>query len=365
MGAPAAGIRPGLSREEAAELVARLYGIRGTASPLPADRDQNFRIDAGEKRFVLKIHQSAEDPAFLECQDRVMERLAEADLPYRFPRVVPALEGSRTVRVEGEGREAAESTGRESGGHLPVSHLARLVEWVPGTPLAHVPSRPPELETGVGRLLGAMDRALDGFRHPAAEWDFEWDLRCAGQVVDRYGDTVGEGTGEGAGKGAGERAELVRHFRALFRERVEPLAAELPLSVIHGDGNDHNVLVEGDEVTGLVDFGDLVSSWRVGEAAVGAAYTLLDRDDPLATMARVAAGYHENSPLTDDELRAFFPLTAMRLCVSVVHSARRAGERPDDPYLRVSEAPAWRALTRLADVDPDRAEAVVAEACRG
>jgi Ser/Thr protein kinase RdoA (MazF antagonist) len=361
MGAPAAGIRPGLSREEAAELVARLYGIRGTASPLPADRDQNFRIDAGEKRFVLKIHQSAEDPAFLECQDRVMERLAEADLPYRFPRVVPALEGSRTVRVEGEGREAAESTGRESGGHLPVSHLARLVEWVPGTPLAHVPSPPPELETGVGRLLGAMDRALDGFRHPAAEWDFEWDLLRAGQVVDRDGEVVGKGGGDEAD----ERLALIRHFRALLRERVEPVARALPRSVIHGDGNDHNVLVDEGSVVGLVDFGDLVLSWRVGEVAVGAAYTLLDRDDLLATMARVAAGYHENSPLTDDELRAFFPLTAIRLCVSVVHSARRAGERPDDPYLRVSEAPAWRALTRLADMDPDRAEAVVAEACRG
>jgi len=339
---------PRFSREEAADIALRLFGVRGDLSPLPADRDQNFRLvpDDGEA-FVLKIFQRDEDPAVLECQDEVMERLAQARLPYRFPRVLPTVTGVRTGEVTATAEPDA----------APVRHLVRMVEWVPGVPLARADSRTLEMEAEIGRLMGAMDRVLAGYDHPAAHRDFEWDLRRAGQVVDLW---VGE---------VGSAQRLVLPFRELFRSRVEPVADRLPTSVIHGDGNDHNILVgrrpgsADHQVVGLVDFGDLIRSWRVAEPAVAAAYALLDREDPLGSAARVAKGYHQELPLTAEELTVFFPLATMRLCVSVVQSARRAKERPEDPYLRVSEAPAWRALRYLSEVEPDRAEEVLRRAC--
>lgn len=343
--------RPELSPDRALELVRELYGVAGRLAPLPADRDQNFRIRGGDGSsgpagdFVLKIFRAGEDPGFLEAQDEAMERLAVAGLPWSFPRVRPTLDGERTGNVESRG----------------VPHLVRLVTWVPGTPLAGAgpAARAPARLRELGALLGSMDRVLEGLEHPSLEWDFEWDLARGVEVVERHRAHVDD---------PGRRALLDRFFELCART-VEPVAGTLPRQAIHGDGNDHNVLVEpgagesGPTVSGLVDFGDMIRSWRVGECAVGAAYALLGVADPVAALAAVASGYHEELSMEEEELHVLFPLTALRLCVSVVHSARRADERPDDPYLRISEAPAWRALERLAAVDPDEAEAKLRRGC--
>jgi Ser/Thr protein kinase RdoA (MazF antagonist) len=334
--------RPELAPESARRLVRELFGVEGRLEPLPADRDQNFRVRAIPGRggpgdgFVLKIFRAGEDPGFLEAQDQAMERLAEAGLPWGFPRVRATLSGERTGTVEVQG----------------VTHVVRLVTWVPGIPLAGAGAtvRTPTRLRELGALLGAVDRVLEGLDHRSLEWDFEWDLARGAEVVERHQAHVPEP----------ERRALLSHFLEVYARRVQPLAARLPVQAIHGDGNDHNVLVDEDRdaptVSGLVDFGDMIRSWRVGECAVGAAYGLLELDDPVAALAAVTSGYQEQLPLTEDELRALFPLTALRLCVSVVHSARRAGERPDDPYLRISEAPAWRSLEHLSGIDPDEAE---------
>ena len=74
-----------------------------------------------------------------------------------------------------------------------------------------------------------------------------------------------------------------------FLERLRPLVSELRLSVIHADANDHNVLVnelapgadpETRKVSGLVDFGDAVRSYTVGEAAIAGCYAMLGRETP-------------------------------------------------------------------------------------
>jgi Ser/Thr protein kinase RdoA (MazF antagonist) len=346
----------------ARELIHDLWGLDARLDPLPADRDQNFRVRVergatgeGHEDFVLKLFQSREDRGFVEAQDLAMARLAGSGLPWAFPRVVPTLAGERAPRVEVEG----------------VLHLARLVTWVPGTPLAEVGGmgepmarkgagsrlRAPERLREVGALLGAVDRVLARLEHPSLHRDFEWDIRWGVEVVERHSGHVA----------SPDRRRLLDRFLELHALRVAPRAARLPAQAIHGDGNDHNVLVGGAggeaRVSGLLDFGDMIHSWRVGECAVGAAYALLGTDDPLAALGAVASGYHREFPLTEDEFGVLFPLTALRLCVSVVQSARRVGERPGDPYLRISEAPAWRALEILAGMDPEGVESTLRREC--
>ncbi|HRQ33522.1 MAG TPA: hypothetical protein PLM89_10525 [Anaerolineales bacterium] len=60
---------PMLTLEEAANLAERLYGARGTLRPLPSERDQNFLLDAGEARYVLKIANAMEERALLVAQN--------------------------------------------------------------------------------------------------------------------------------------------------------------------------------------------------------------------------------------------------------------------------------------------------------
>jgi 4-aminobutyrate aminotransferase-like enzyme len=90
---------------------------------------------------------------------------------------------------------------------------------------------------------------------------------------------------------------------------------------------------------------------------------VLGKPDPLAAAASLVAGYHRAHPLSEDEVAALFPLIGARLAVSVVNSALRKREQPDDPYLVVSEAPAWEALERLAVIHPRLAHYSLRHAC--
>ena len=111
---------------------------------------------------------------------------------------------------------------------------------------------------------------------------------------------------------------------------------------IHGDLNDHNILVgDGDDlesrgqvVTGIVDFGDMVHSYRVGELAIAIAYAILERDDPLDVASAMVRGYCERNTLDDDELAALFGLVLLRLCASVCIAADQQAQRPDNELSR-------------------------------
>ncbi|HEX6939021.1 MAG TPA: aminotransferase class III-fold pyridoxal phosphate-dependent enzyme [Longimicrobiales bacterium] len=341
------GRPPNVSRAEAERLAWELYGIAGSTTELPSERDQNFRVvtSAGDA-FVLKLSQAGEDPALLDFQRRVFDRLAAAGLPYRFPRVVP----TRTGEAMAEFRAADGA-----------AHLVRLLEHVPGEPLATYRPHAPELLEGVGRMLGRLDGVLEGLDDDAAKRELKWDLRRGRAFVERGIDLLAEP----------ERRALVERLAALYDARVEPLAAGLRTGVIHGDANDHNVLVGGDaadpraprRISGLIDFGDMVHSWLVAEPAIGAAYAMMGKVDPLGAAARVVGGYHRERALTEEELAALYPLIALRLCVSVVNAARERRRRPANAYLTVSEAGAWRTLERLAGVSPDFAHYVFRHAC--
>ncbi len=329
---------PDLSRGQAERLAAERYGLTARATPLPGYEDRSFRIRTAEgDSFVLKIY-ATEDAGLLECQAQVLDRLAAVSR-FDFPRILPSLD-MRTLETvtlpDGE-------------------HFMRLLTWVEGTPLAEVRPRSLDLLEQTGHLMGAAGAALEEYDHPAAHRTFPFDLTRGRAVVEEGIDAVTDDD---------RRRLLERHLARV--DAAAPLFDALPTAVIHGDGNDWNVLVGAAVpdrprlVTGLVDFGDLVHGWRAAEPAITAAYAMLDRVEPLAAAAAVVRGYHLSYTLTDDELAALFPLITLRLCVSVVLSAG-ATDR-DDPYLTVSEDGAWRLLEQLDDAHPRFVEYLLRDA---
>jgi len=139
-------------------------------------------------------------------------------------------------------------------------------------------------------------------------------------------------------------------------------------SVVHNDANDYNVLVshsrrEPREVVSVIDFGDMLHTITVAEVAVAASYALLSKRDPLAAAAQVVAGYHSVFPLDEAEIALLFVLICTRLCVSVTNSAYRRTLAPDDPYVTISEQPAWAALERFSAAHPRFAHYTFRHAC--
>lgn len=319
---------PRLSRAEAQELARSLFGVSAEATPLPSERDQNFRLDTtAGPALVLKIANAAETHGVLDAQNAVLSHLAERDPSLGVPRVRATLTGESIAT--GSSREGP-------------THYVRLLSYVPGHPFVEAAPHPPELLESLGSFLGRLDRAMAGFTRPALKRYLEWDLYHASSVVAQNLVCVEDP----------DRRALIERFLGRFQEEVEPTLPHLRMGVIHNDANDHNLLVtdlygSAPEVTGIVDFGDVVESCTLFELAIGLAYAILDAPDPIFAGAEVVRGYHRVWPLSEEEVALLAALMTMRLCTSVVIAAARKLRHADNPYLAVSEGPAWRALEAI------------------
>lgn len=290
----------------------KYFGIQASAEELPSERDRNFLLTTrdGEK-FVFKIANVNENRETLEAQNTMMSHLAKR---VAFcPRVVPALSGEKIVVVE--------------------THLVRVLSYLPGKPLATVPHSP-ELLYDLGRKLGQLSCALVGFDHPGAHRDFHWDLINGPKIIDKHGPLIK----------ADSLKQLVLSLRA-------DASRKLRKSVIHGDANDYNVLVDTQKqkVVGLIDFGDMVYSYTVGDLAIPIAYVVLGKEDPRAAAAPVIEGYLEEFELNEEELDAVWPLVRLRLCMSVCLAAYQQQQQPDNEYLAISQDLIAKTLPRLVE----------------
>jgi 4-aminobutyrate aminotransferase-like enzyme/Ser/Thr protein kinase RdoA (MazF antagonist) len=332
-----------LNEAEARALALRLYGLEAEAVALPGEFDDNFRLASpGGRLHVLKAMHPARERGLVELQCAILAWVEERAPHLPVPRVAPTRKGEGVAVVPGPDG---------------APRLVWMLGWLPGTPLAEARPRTPELLAGLGRTMGELDAALVGFDHPEARRDFKWDLARASWIREALEHVRDP-----------ERRALVERALARYESEVVPALPRLRRGVVHGDANDHNVLV-GDprahprEVTGLLDFGDAHHGLLVAEPAVAAAYALLGQDDPLAAAAAVVSGYHTAFTLDEEEVSLLFALVGARLAVSVTNSAMRSGCAPSDPYVTVSEAPAWEALARLDRVHPRFAHYTFREAC--
>ncbi len=362
----AARMLPEFSIADAERIARDHYDLTAAASPLASERDQNFlmTIPASGKgggkgeRFVLKIANAGESRRLLEMQNRAMthvhQRLAAGAVPITRHNVA----GELITTIAGSDADECDEDGR------PAEHFVRLVTWVDGDLLADVRPEspgspaPPTLFESLGRFLGDLDNALGDFEHQAAHREFHWDLGQAPNFVSSYLPRVVKD----------KQRRLVSGFLDRFEKTTAPLLAHLPRSVIHNDANDRNIIVRVNAagapvVVGIIDFGDMVYTNTVCEPAIGAAYAMLERDDPLETAVHVLRGYHRVHPIDPDELPALWDLICLRLCMSVTIAAHQRALRPDNAYLAISERPAWRMLAQLAEIDVNQARRAFEEVC--
>ena len=328
--------------ERRASLLARdLYGFEATARALPGEYDDNFHLLApdGSQR-VLKVMHPARERPLIDLQCAALEHIAARVPDLCLPRVCRALDGATLARAEDAGAQ----------------RLVWMLTYVPGRPLAEARPHTAELLGSVGRLLGEMDQALMDFAHPAAERpDLKWDLARAGWIRDAM-HLIPDLS----------RRALVERALGRYEAEVEPALPRLRRSVIHGDANDYNVIV-GDPLrrprpVSVIDLGDLHRGLTVAEPAIAAVYALLGKPDPLTAAASVVRGYHGACALDETEIALLHTLIAARLAVSVTNAAKMK-TKSADPYVTISEAPAWEALERWLGVHPRLAHYRFREAC--
>ena len=309
---------PRFELDAAAEIAAESFGIRATARPLPSERDQNFLLtDSAGEKFVLKIANALESREFLEAQNAALNHAGQR---VNFCQsLVASVSGDEIVTVK-------------------ETYFVRVARYLPGVPLAEIRPQSSELLRDLGRKLGKLGQALKDFDHPAVHRDFHWDLSNGNRVIDEYAPLI-EDT---------KLREVVLRCRVDFDPRLRR-------SVIHGDANDYNVLVDPERMTisGLLDFGDMVYSYTVADLAIAVAYVVLDKPHPRAAAAEIVKGYTSEFELLDEELEAMWPLALLRLAVSACMAAYQQRQQPENEYLRISQRAIEQNLPRIYTDDTD------------
>mmetsp|Transcript_35811 Transcript_35811/g.70517 ORF Transcript_35811/g.70517 Transcript_35811/m.70517 type:complete len:431 (-) Transcript_35811:69-1361(-) len=324
----------------------------------------------------------------LEMQHAVMKRLETAGLP--VAQVVPSLEGRETEEVEDPSDFSPHT-------------LCRVMTYLEGDIRDLCARKGPEFFQEVGRVCGNVCRALQGFSHPASNWDWEWNTAAALKT----GESLVECEPNP------KRRQIARHFLALFRTYVQiPMedarakeTAEggqnghssisdkeqvMRTGVIHSDLNDTNLIWRGESVSGILDFGDAIHSFICFETANAAAYALMGQAeycDPgkvqqesrkesieqnkergtvsaltlLQNATTLFESSHREFPLSTTELRTLFAATAIRILISVLFSAKYQASNPEDEYVKHTYEPGWTVLEELATIDGEFAVAFVRE----
>ncbi len=333
--------KPDFSPSQAQQLLREKYGVLvSNITVLPSERDQNFRVTDEEsgKSLVFKIANPGADPGLLQLQNEMLDhfhRDASAG-GFRFPAVQQALNRQAIARYHDDEKE----------------FVLRLVDYLPGRPIALFRPHDEALLQQFGKCLGQMTNRLQSFEHASARRVFDWDLSRASDVIESYQSMLVDSD-----------RQLVEAYFGFYQKFVLPVKDEFRRSIIHNDANDYNVVIDSDNLSlGLIDFGDVVFSETVNELAIAAAYSMLSAKRPVESVGILTAAFHQQFPLTEAEMESVFPLACMRLCVSLCMSAKQSAES-DDPYLMVTTQPARDLLNRLVNDDFELAIARIRAAC--
>jgi 4-aminobutyrate aminotransferase-like enzyme/Ser/Thr protein kinase RdoA (MazF antagonist) len=305
------------------------YGLSGDLERLPGE-NLNFRLSAEDgSRYILKLAGDELPGPVIDLEHRMIEHLASAGIGLNLPRILPNRQGAVETQLQ-----------LEDGRLL----RARLLQFVPGSAWCDAGEAGTVQLQDLGQKLAELDLCLGDLDLPAAHRTHRWDLARAGvhrEKIPLMDDPV--------------RRRLVERFFHLYAAGALPRLALLPHSLIHGDANDENVMVEGGRVVGLLDFADSLYNPTICELAVALAYAMLDHPEPLQAGAQIVAGYHAVRPLSSEELELLYPLVCGRLCTTAAVAAERRTRDPGHPNWYVTEERAYRLLERLEPVDPVQA----------
>ena len=320
---------PALSPDQAADLARTNFGLEVVATAIVSERDQNFRLtDADGGAWVLKVSNAAEDRGVVEMEVAAVERIAMLDPSLPVPLARPALDGSPIATAEIGGS----------------THLVRLLPLLPGRN-ASAPELDAATLTRIGEVVARISVALRGFFHPAAGRRIWWDQRYVPELA-RLAPPIEDPA----------RRELLARTLARFDKHVAPALPRLRGQVIHNDVTLDNLLLdERRQVTGIIDFGDMAHTALVLDVPATLQSLVRGRTDLFEVSEAFLAGYASVLPLDAGEAELLGDLLAGRMAQTILISAWRMPQYPDNEYIRGWAEPAWALLEQLEAIGFDEA----------
>lgn len=304
------------------------YGLEGDIKHLVGYENANYRLKSEEGSFVVKVFLN--DPrelAFVGVLSE-LESWEHADL---IPQVRTTLNGESVIERD--------------------DRLIVVLTWLSGSFYKEFDVSP-SFARNFGGTLGRLDKAMAKVsKIDLALLNRAWDLANYQEAAELSVNISNP---------------LHRLLVDYFFAQVDAIAADqlsgLRRGLIHHDANDWNVLTDGEQVLGLIDFGDTAYTWQVAEIAVAGAYLAMSSSDPLSVVQELVCGYNAEFPLQENEVEVLYYLIALRCCVSVCYSSSATNLGQDD-YVTVCQESMFELLSKWIQINPRRAHNAFRDAC--
>ena len=328
---------PPVTEPQAAHAVRACFGLSGALTRLPGEADDNFLLDPGGQRSVVKFAHLRADPAVVDVQVRVLRHVESAAPGLPVPRVLPAVGGGLWTTVPD--------------GPL-AGRVVHALSYLDGRLLRAVTTDAP-LRRALGGTLAELGRALRGFDDPLVHRPLLWDLAQLPQLRPLL-----------AGRSPG--AELEEQFTRLTATLPSRLAGQRT-QLVHNDFSPDNTLISADgrRAAGIIDFGDVTVTALVNDLAIAVANMLGEGPDPFGPGLDLIVGYHAVTPLTAAELDLLPDLILGRIVARIIISEWRAERFPENRAYVLRNTPrAWEHLHRLLSIASEQTAARIQEATR-
>lgn len=297
------------------------YGLDGNLDRL-AGENLNYLLTTNEGvHHVVKVVGDDMPAEVVEMEFAAIEHAISAEFALLLPKITTNKFGKLETGIYIHNNEL---------------NRLRLLKYIDNTVLKNATDISDILIKNVGMTIAAYHSAMKNFDHPAAHRNHRWNLA-----------EVGQHRGKERQLGDPEKAALMAWGFDRW-EGARGLLDSLPWQFIHGDLNPENIMVEGQRVTGLIDFGDACFNPAVCDLAICLAYMMMDQPDPLTTMALIVDGYREVGSLNELEDSVLLPLVCGRLVNSIAVSTERRIIDPGNPNWFGSEGSAWTLLETLS-----------------
>ncbi len=295
----------------------------------------NYLIENEGEKYVFKTYgEDKEQMDFVIAEVDILLKLQQTTSE-RTPAPIPFADGEYVKLLEIEGQ----------------LKICRMLTYLEGELLGNA-HHTEELFSVFGSFLANMDLELEpieSYTIRSRQWT--WDLQYY-QLNKKYIPDIA----------SAKDRNTVNYFFQQFEKNVVPRFTELRKQVIHNDANEWNVLVHGNEIAGIIDFGDLVHTHLINELAVALPYVCYGKEDPLKWAQIIVKAYHKILPLQEVEISALYYSMAVRMCSSVCNAAHSKRINPDNTYAFSSEKAFWKLIYRWLSISPIEAENAFREA---
>jgi len=257
------------------KILEKYYGIKNPdIKKLDGYDISNYKIAFDSKNYVAKVYpDEREEINFVDAENKALEFLATDD--GFFPVPAENTENKLLTYFEEKGQKK----------------VLRLLTYLEGESLGNV-KHTKELFYNFGEFLGKMNLKLLNFQNYTIKArQFKWDLQHfnLNKKLIKYI------------KDPSDR-KIAEYIFLQYNEHVYPLLPELRKSIIHSDANEWNTLVQGDSISGLIDFGDLCYSQLINELGIAIAYAVMGKENPIEWALPIVRGYHKILPLEKIEI---------------------------------------------------------------